>query len=53
METARGSIRFPMLLRLPFFGGAKAITVSDKIKMLKATMGKLILVFLKNGIILV
>jgi hypothetical protein len=33
--------------------GANAITVSDKIKMLKAAMGKLILVFFKNGIILV
>jgi hypothetical protein len=53
METAKGSRRFPMLLRLPFFGGANAITVSDKIKMPKAAMGKLILVFFKNGIILV
>jgi hypothetical protein len=42
-----------LLLRLTFFGGANAITASDKIKMLKVAMGKLTLVFLKNGIILV
>jgi hypothetical protein len=41
-----------LILRLPLFGGANAITASDNIKILKAAIGNLILLFFKNGIIL-